>query len=101
VLAAPHAGDVELTGGDRGLTVVIALVALAALTLAVTLARKDLSADTGTDGWGQRIGTFPVLRAGRGFSAATGCLGMRLAVRSNGSMAVMAAMARGRSTPGS
>ncbi|MDT0341876.1 sodium-translocating pyrophosphatase [Streptomyces litchfieldiae] len=114
----------ELTGGNRGLILVIAVVAAAALALAVVLVRQVLAAGEGTDNmkkiaaavqeganaylarqlrtvavfavlvvflllplpaddWGQRIGRSLFFVVGAAFSAATGYLGMWLAVRSN------------------
>ncbi len=114
----------ELTGGNRGLILVIAVVAVAALALAVVLVRQVLAAGEGTenmkkiaaavqeganaylarqlrtvsvfaiaviflllllpaDDWGQRMGRSLFFVVGAAFSAATGYLGMWLAVRSN------------------
>ncbi|RBM22538.1 sodium-translocating pyrophosphatase [Streptomyces sp. PT12] len=114
----------ELTGGNRGLILVIAVIAAAALALAVVLVRQVLAAGEGTDNmkriaaavqeganayltrqlrtlsvfavavvflllllpaddWGQRIGRSLFFVVGAAFSAATGYLGMWLAVRSN------------------
>ncbi|RKN43052.1 sodium-translocating pyrophosphatase [Streptomyces hoynatensis] len=118
------AGTAELTGGDRGLVLLVAVVALAAIALAFVLVRQVLAADEGTagmkkiaaavqeganaylarqlrtlsmfaavvvflllllpaDDWGQRIGRSIFFVIGAAFSAATGYLGMWLAVRSN------------------
>ncbi|MGW8851452.1 sodium-translocating pyrophosphatase [Streptomyces xiamenensis] len=46
----PYIHAAELTGGDRGLVVIIAVVAAAALGLAVVLARQVLAAGEGTAG---------------------------------------------------
>ncbi|GAB2887378.1 sodium-translocating pyrophosphatase [Streptomyces mayteni] len=114
----------ELTGGNRGLVVVVAVVALAALGVAFVLVRQVLAAGEGTDNmrriaaavqeganaylarqlrtlaffavpvvllllalpaddWGQRLGRSVFFVVGATFSAATGYLGMWLAVRSN------------------
>ncbi|MGK5499794.1 sodium-translocating pyrophosphatase [Streptomyces sp. URMC 125] len=116
--------DAALTGGDRGLLLVVVLVAVAALVVAVVLVRQVLAADEGTDsmrsiaaavqeganaylarqlrtlavfaalvffllmllpadGVGQRVGRSVFFLLGAGFSAATGYIGMWLAVRSN------------------
>ncbi|WP_419185734.1 sodium-translocating pyrophosphatase [Mangrovactinospora gilvigrisea] len=113
-----------LTGGNRVVVVVIAVVALLALGVGILLLRQVLEADEGTptmreiaghvqegaaaylrrqlrtlapfavgvfllllllpaDGWGQRIGRSVFFLVGAVFSAATGYLGMWLAVRSN------------------
>ncbi|WP_432746021.1 sodium-translocating pyrophosphatase [Streptomyces sp. JH002] len=120
----PYIHAAELTGGDRGLVVIIAVVAAAALGLAVVLARQVLAAGEGTagmqkiaaavqeganaylarqlrtvsvfavvvffllfllpaDDWNQRIGRSLFFLIGALFSAATGYIGMWLAVRSN------------------
>ncbi|WP_019433979.1 sodium-translocating pyrophosphatase [Streptomyces sp. AA0539] len=133
----PYTQAAELTGGDRGLVVVIALVAAAALGLAVVLARQVLAAGEGTDGmkkiaaavqeganaylarqlrtvslfavvvffllfllpaddWNQRIGRSLFFLIGALFSAATGYLGMWLAVRSNVRVAAAARAADAR-----
>ncbi|MGP3966530.1 sodium-translocating pyrophosphatase [Streptomyces sp. 6N223] len=46
---AQSAEDVELTGGNRGLILVIAVIAAGALAVAVVLVRQVLAADEGTD----------------------------------------------------
>ncbi|MGW0980366.1 sodium-translocating pyrophosphatase [Streptomyces xiamenensis] len=120
----PYIHAAELTGGDRGLVVIIAVVAAAALGLAVVLARQVLAAGEGTagmqkiaaavqeganaylarqlrtvsvfavvvffllfllpaDDWNQRIGRSLFFLIGALFSAATGYIGMWLAVHSN------------------
>ncbi|MFB7895955.1 sodium-translocating pyrophosphatase [Streptomyces xiamenensis] len=120
----PYIHAAELTGGDRGLVVIIAVVAAAALGLAVVLALQVLAAGEGTagmqkiaaavqeganaylarqlrtvsvfavvvffllfllpaDDWNQRIGRSLFFLIGALFSAATGYIGMWLAVRSN------------------
>ncbi|GEB50296.1 MULTISPECIES: sodium-translocating pyrophosphatase [Streptomyces] len=114
----------ELTSGNRGLAIVIAVVALAALGVAVVLVRQVLAAGEGTDNMKkiasavqeganaylarqlrtlgvfavvvffllmllpaddmkQRIGRSLFFLVGAAFSAATGYIGMWLAVRSN------------------
>ncbi|OEU96780.1 sodium-translocating pyrophosphatase [Streptomyces nanshensis] len=119
-----HLADAMLTTGNRGLVIVIALVALAALGVAVVLVRQVLAASEGTDSMkkiaaavqeganaylarqlrtlgifavvvffllfllpaddmGQRVGRSLFFLVGAGFSAATGYIGMWLAVRSN------------------
>ncbi|MFR9672859.1 sodium-translocating pyrophosphatase [Streptomyces sp. TR06-5] len=119
-----HLADAVLTTGNRGLVIVIALIALAALGVALMLVRQVLSADEGTDSMKkiaaavqeganaylarqlrtlgvfavvvffllmllpaddmtQRIGRSLFFLVGAGFSAATGYIGMWLAVRSN------------------
>ncbi|RAJ61748.1 K(+)-stimulated pyrophosphate-energized sodium pump [Streptomyces sp. Amel2xB2] len=119
-----HLADAVLTTGNRGLVIVIALVALAALGVAVVLVRQVLAASEGTDSMkkiaaavqeganaylarqlrtlgifavvvffllfllpaddmGQRVGRSLFFLVGAGFSAATGYIGMWLAVRSN------------------
>ncbi len=126
--------DVELTGGNRALIVIIALIAIAALAVAVVLVRQVLDADEGTDNmkkiaaavqeganaylarqlrtlgifaavvvflllllpaddWNQRVGRSLFFLIGAGFSAATGYLGMWLAVRSNVRVAAAARQA--------
>ncbi|MBU7597255.1 sodium-translocating pyrophosphatase [Streptomyces sp. P38-E01] len=116
--------DAVLTTGNRGLVVVIAVIALAALVVAVVLLRQVLAADEGTesmkeiaaavqeganaylyrqlrtlgifavvvffllfllpaDDTNQRIGRSLFFLVGAAFSAATGYIGMWLAVRSN------------------
>ncbi|MTE20213.1 sodium-translocating pyrophosphatase [Streptomyces sp. TRM43335] len=116
--------EAVLTDGNRGLVLVVALVAAAALAVAVVLVRQVLAAGEGTDsmkkiaaavqeganaylarqlrtlavfavvvffllmllpadGAGQRIGRSVFFLVGAGFSAATGYIGMWLAVRSN------------------
>ncbi|RAG80401.1 sodium-translocating pyrophosphatase, partial [Streptacidiphilus pinicola] len=113
-----------LTGSDRVVVVIVAVVAAAALGVAWLLVRQVLAADQGTDtmkriaaavqeganaylarqfrtlagfavvvpclllalpadDWSQRIGRSVFFVVGAGFSAATGYVGMRLAVRSN------------------
>ncbi|MCI0383701.1 sodium-translocating pyrophosphatase [Streptomyces sp. CNQ085] len=129
--------DAVLTSGNRGLVLVIALVAAAALAVAVVLVRQVLAAGEGTDsmkkiasavqeganaylarqlrtlgifavavffllmllpadGMGQRIGRSMFFLVGAAFSAATGYIGMWLAVRSN----VRVAAAAREATPG-
>ncbi|GAA3615777.1 sodium-translocating pyrophosphatase [Streptomyces chitinivorans] len=129
--------DAVLTSGNRGLVLVIALVAAAALAVAVVLVRQVLAAGEGTesmkkiasavqeganaylarqlrtlgvfavavffllmllpaDGMGQRIGRSAFFLVGAAFSAATGYIGMWLAVRSN----VRVAAAAREATPG-
>ncbi|GAA2606086.1 sodium-translocating pyrophosphatase [Streptomyces axinellae] len=120
-----HLADAaELTSGNRGLAIVIAVVALAALGVAVVLVRQVLAAGEGTDSMKkiasavqeganaylarqlrtlgvfavvvffllmllpaddmkQRIGRSLFFLVGAAFSAATGYIGMWLAVRSN------------------
>jgi K(+)-stimulated pyrophosphate-energized sodium pump len=131
---AQAAEEVELTGGNRGLILVIAVIAAAALALAVVLVRQVLAAGEGTDNmkkiaaavqeganaylarqlrtlgvfagvvvflllllpaddWNQRIGRSLFFLIGAGFSAATGYLGMWLAVRSNVRVAAAARQA--------
>ncbi|MGP4109414.1 sodium-translocating pyrophosphatase [Streptomyces sp. 4N509B] len=126
--------DVELTGGNRGLILVIALVAAGALALAVVLVRQVLAAGEGTenmkriaaavqeganaylarqlrtlaifavivvflllllpaDDWNERLGRSLFFLVGAAFSAATGYLGMWLAVRSNVRVAAAARQA--------
>ncbi|TDC79400.1 sodium-translocating pyrophosphatase [Streptomyces hainanensis] len=128
----------ELTGGNRGLVVVVAVVALAALGVAFVLVRQVLAAGEGTenmrriaaavqeganaylarqlrtlaffavavvllllalpaDDLGQRLGRSVFFVVGAAFSAATGYLGMWLAVRSNVRVAA-AARESGRET---
>lgn len=118
-LAAP-----SLTAGNRGIVLVIAGVALAALAVAAVLVRQVLAAGEGTDSmkkiaaavqeganaylarqlrtlgvfavvvffllmllpadnWTQRAGRSAFFLIGAAFSAATGYIGMWLAVRSN------------------
>ncbi|SEQ04199.1 sodium-translocating pyrophosphatase [Streptomyces radiopugnans] len=129
--------EAVLTSGNRGLVLVIALVAAAALAVAVVLVRQVLAAGEGTDGMkkiaaavqeganaylarqlrtlgifavvvffllmllpadgmGQRIGRSAFFLVGAAFSAATGYIGMWLAVRSN----VRVAAAAREATPG-
>jgi K(+)-stimulated pyrophosphate-energized sodium pump len=119
-----HFADAMLTSSNRGLVIVIALVALAALGVAVVLVRQVLAASEGTDSMkkiaaavqeganaylarqlrtlgvfavvvffllfllpaddmGQRVGRSLFFLVGAAFSAATGYIGMWLAVRSN------------------
>ncbi|MFJ5675206.1 sodium-translocating pyrophosphatase [Streptomyces sp. NPDC093097] len=119
VLAGP-----SLTAGNRGIVLVIAVVALAALAVAAVLVRQVLAAGEGTDSmkkiaaavqeganaylarqlrtlgvfavvvffllmllpadnWTQRAGRSAFFLIGAAFSAATGYIGMWLAVRSN------------------
>ncbi len=119
-----HLADAVLTTGNRGLVIVIALVAVAALGVALVLVRQVLSAGEGTesmkkiaaavqeganaylarqlrtlgvfavavffllmllpaDDMTQRLGRSLFFLVGAGFSAATGYIGMWLAVRSN------------------
>ncbi|MGV4929964.1 sodium-translocating pyrophosphatase [Streptomyces sp. BHT-5-2] len=119
VLAAP-----SLTADNRGIVLVIAVVALAALAVAAVLVRQVLAAGEGTDSmkkiaaavqeganaylarqlrtlgafavvvffllmllpadnWSQRAGRSAFFLIGAAFSAATGYIGMWLAVRSN------------------
>ncbi|MEU9111171.1 sodium-translocating pyrophosphatase [Streptomyces sp. NPDC048483] len=119
ILAGP-----TLTSGNRGIVLVIAVVALAALAVAAVLVRQVLAAGEGTDSmkkiaaavqeganaylarqlrtlgvfavvvffllmllpaenWTQRAGRSAFFLIGAGFSAATGYIGMWLAVRSN------------------
>ncbi|NLU75536.1 sodium-translocating pyrophosphatase [Streptomyces sp. HNM0575] len=119
-----HLADAMLTTGNRGLVIVIALVALAALGVAVVLVRQVLAASEGTDSMkkiaaavqeganaylarqlrtlgifavvvffllfllpaddmSQRVGRSLFFLVGAAFSAATGYIGMWLAVRSN------------------
>ncbi|GAA2382784.1 sodium-translocating pyrophosphatase [Streptomyces glaucosporus] len=119
-----HLAEAVLTSGNRGLVLVIALVAVAALVVAVVLVRQVLAAGEGTDGMkriaaavqeganaylarqlrtlgvfaavvffllmllpadgtGERVGRSVFFLVGAGFSAATGYIGMWLAVRSN------------------
>ncbi|HZG02907.1 MAG TPA: sodium-translocating pyrophosphatase [Streptomyces sp.] len=133
----PQLAEAVLTSGNRGLVLVIALVAAAALAVAVVLVRQVLAAGEGTDGMkkiaaavqeganaylarqlrtlgvfavvvffllmllpadgmGQRIGRSVFFLVGAGFSAATGYIGMWLAVRSN----VRVAAAAREATPG-
>ncbi|MFJ6748311.1 MULTISPECIES: sodium-translocating pyrophosphatase [unclassified Streptomyces] len=114
----------SLTTGNRGIVLVIAVVALAALAVAAVLVRQVLAAGEGTDSmkkiaravqeganaylarqlrtlgvfavvvffllmllpadnWTQRAGRSAFFLIGAGFSAATGYIGMWLAVRSN------------------
>ena len=114
----------SLTAGNRGIVLVIAVVALAALAVAAVLVRQVLAAGEGTDSmkkiaaavqeganaylarqlrtlgvfavvvffllmllpaddWTQRAGRSAFFLIGAGFSAATGYIGMWLAVRSN------------------
>ncbi|TJZ42837.1 sodium-translocating pyrophosphatase [Streptomyces piniterrae] len=114
----------SLTTGNRGLVLVIAVVALAALAVAAVLVRQVLAAGEGTDSmkkiaaavqeganaylarqlrtlgvfavvvffllmllpadnWTQRAGRSAFFLIGAAFSAATGYIGMWLAVRSN------------------
>ncbi|MFG3254283.1 sodium-translocating pyrophosphatase [Streptomyces sp. NPDC048172] len=127
----------ELTSGNRGLVIVIAVVALAALGVALVLVRQVLAAGEGTDSMKkiaaavqeganaylarqlrtlgvfavvvffllfllpaddmkQRIGRSLFFLVGAAFSAATGYIGMWLAVRSN----VRVAAAAREATPG-
>ncbi|WP_030260179.1 sodium-translocating pyrophosphatase [Streptomyces violens] len=119
-----YLAEPSLTSGNRGMVLVIALVALAALAVAAVLVRQVLAAGEGTDSmkkiaaavqeganaylqrqlrtlgvfavvvffllmllpadnWTQRIGRSAFFLIGAGFSAATGYIGMWLAVRSN------------------
>ncbi|MFF9482161.1 sodium-translocating pyrophosphatase [Streptomyces sp. NPDC014733] len=114
----------SLTAGNRGIVLVIAVIALAALVVAAVLVRQVLAAGEGTDSmkkiaaavqegakaylarqlrtlgvfavvvffllmllpadnWTQRAGRSAFFLIGAGFSAATGYIGMWLAVRSN------------------
>ncbi|MFE7312797.1 sodium-translocating pyrophosphatase [Streptomyces sp. NPDC057555] len=132
VLAGP-----SLTAGNRGIVLVIAVVALAALAVAAVLVRQVLAAGEGTDSmkkiaaavqeganaylarqlrtlgvfavvvffllmllpadnWTQRAGRSAFFLIGAAFSAATGYIGMWLAVRSN----VRVAAAAREATPG-
>ncbi|SCK47594.1 sodium-translocating pyrophosphatase [Streptomyces sp. WMMB 322] len=132
-----HLADAMLTSGNRGLVIVIALVALAALGVAVVLVRQVLAASEGTDSMkkiaaavqeganaylarqlrtlgifavvvffllfllpaddmSQRVGRSLFFLVGAAFSAATGYIGMWLAVRSN----VRVAAAAREATPG-
>ncbi|GAA2063177.1 sodium-translocating pyrophosphatase [Streptomyces albiaxialis] len=133
-----HLADAaELTSGNRGLVIVIAVVALAALGVALVLVRQVLAAGEGTDSMKkiasavqeganaylarqlrtlgvfavvvffllmllpaddmkQRIGRSLFFLVGAAFSAATGYIGMWLAVRSN----VRVAAAAREATPG-
>ncbi|AXK33643.1 sodium-translocating pyrophosphatase [Streptomyces armeniacus] len=119
-----HLADAVLTSGNRGLVIVIAVVALAALGVGLVLVKQVLAAGEGTDSMKkiaaaiqeganaylarqlrtlgafavvvffllfllpaddaeQRIGRSLFFLVGAGFSAATGYIGMWLAVRSN------------------
>ncbi|OEU95490.1 sodium-translocating pyrophosphatase [Streptomyces oceani] len=119
-----HLAEAALTSGNRGLVIVIAVVALAALGLGLVLVRQVLAADEGTesmkkiaaavqeganaylarqlrtlgvfavavffllfllpaDDMTQRLGRSLFFLVGAAFSAATGYIGMWLAVRSN------------------
>ncbi|MET9291642.1 sodium-translocating pyrophosphatase [Streptomyces sp. NPDC003077] len=119
-----HLAEPSLTAGNRGIVLVIAVVALAALALAAVLVRQVLAAGEGTDSmkkiaaavqeganaylarqlrtlgvfavvvffllmllpadnWTQRAGRSVFFLIGAAFSAATGYIGMWLAVRSN------------------
>jgi K(+)-stimulated pyrophosphate-energized sodium pump len=119
-----HLADAVLTSGNRGLVIVIAVVALAALGVAVVLVRQVLATGEGSesmkkiaaavqeganaylarqlrtlgifavvvffllfllpaDDMTQRIGRSLFFLVGAAFSAATGYIGMWLAVRSN------------------
>ncbi|MBB1243026.1 sodium-translocating pyrophosphatase [Streptomyces durbertensis] len=119
-----HLAEAVLTAGNRGLVLVIAAIALAALGVAVMLLRQVLAAGEGTesmkkiataiqeganaylarqlrtlgvfavvvffllmllpaDDMNQRIGRSLFFLVGAAFSAATGYIGMWLAVRSN------------------
>lgn len=119
-----HLADAVLTSGNRGLVIVIAIVALAALGVGMVLVRQVLAAGEGTesmkeiaaavqeganaylarqlrtlgafavvvffllfllpaDDSTQRLGRSLFFLVGAGFSAATGYIGMWLAVRSN------------------
>ncbi|MFB7636229.1 sodium-translocating pyrophosphatase [Streptomyces sp. NPDC056149] len=132
VLAEP-----SLTADNRGIVLVIAVVALAALAVAAVLVRQVLAAGEGTesmkkiaaavqeganaylarqlrtlgafavvvffllmllpaDNWSQRAGRSAFFLIGAAFSAATGYIGMWLAVRSN----VRVAAAAREATPG-
>lgn len=129
--------DAVLTTGNRGLVMVIAAIALAALVVAMVLLRQVLAAGEGTDSMkkiataiqeganaylarqmrtlgifavvvfflllllpaddtNQRIGRSLFFLVGAAFSAATGYIGMWLAVRSN----VRVAAAAREATPG-
>ncbi|OKH99650.1 sodium-translocating pyrophosphatase [Streptomyces sp. CB02923] len=119
-----YLAEPSLTSGNRGMVLVIAVVALAALAVAAVLVRQVLAAGEGTDSmkkiaaavqeganaylarqlrtlgvfavvvffllmllpadnWTQRAGRSVFFLIGAGFSAATGYIGMWLAVRSN------------------
>ncbi|WP_051942747.1 sodium-translocating pyrophosphatase [Streptacidiphilus rugosus] len=121
---APSGVTAVLTGSDRVVVVIVAVVAAAALGVAWLLVRQVLAADQGTDtmkqiaaavqeganaylarqfrtlsvfavlvpamllllpadNWSQRIGRSLFFLVGAVFSAVTGYVGMRLAVRSN------------------
>lgn len=124
ILADGSGGGAVLTGGNRIVVLVIALIAVAALGVAFLLVRQVLAADAGTpamrriaaavqeganaylarqfrtlavfatgaffllmllpaDNWSQRLGRSLFFLVGAAFSAATGYLGMWLAVRAN------------------
>lgn len=124
ILADGSGGGAVLTGGNRIVLLVIALIAVAALGVAFLLVRQVLAADAGTpamrriaaavqeganaylarqfrtltvfatgaffllmllpaDNWSQRLGRSLFFLVGAAFSAATGYLGMWLAVRAN------------------
>ncbi|MFB1047852.1 sodium-translocating pyrophosphatase [Streptomyces chrestomyceticus] len=132
-----YLAEPSLTSGNRGMVLVIAVVALAALAVAAVLVRQVLAAGEGTDSmkkiaaavqeganaylarqlrtlgvfavvvffllmllpadnWTQRAGRSVFFLIGAGFSAATGYIGMWLAVRSN----VRVAAAAREATPG-
>lgn len=139
-----YLAEPSLTSGNRGLVLVIAVVALAALAVAAVLVRQVLAAGEGTDSmkkiaaavqeganaylarqlrtlgvfavvvffllmllpadnWTQRLGRSAFFLIGAAFSAATGYIGMWLAVRSNVRVAAAAreaTPAEGETTPG-